>query len=247
MKTFTHLFLALACVAATALAQALEAPYSELLPGRQYSITVTRSVAGNDGFRELLPRTTTQSIRIETGAYTDGSLPVTLSVFPTSSADSPARTQATGRPDWEIAFKLNTNLDVRDIEGHASEGEASADVLRAILMRQLGPILFRTRIAIERKLAYSVEVLTSAPAPDQPRTTAISYKLKYEPRETPQEPTAIVSSTGSARFNTEEQFYVDRRLEERSEMYVGDTGVGTEQRVIRMDETTVYQVTVTRN
>lgn len=241
MKTVPYLFLALACYAAAASAQSLETPYSELLPERQYTVTITKSIAGNDGFKEMLPRTTTQTVIIETGALASGSLPVMFSVYPTHSADAQGSMDATARPEWSLLFSLNSNLDVRDIVSKSSEGDVPPVVLRSILMRQLGPILFHTRIAVERKPPVSVEVVTVAPAPDRPAATALTYKLHYQAPDTPQEPTAIVSSGGTALYDTAEQFYIERRLEERSEMYVGDTGVGTEQRVIRMDETTVFK------
>jgi hypothetical protein len=231
-----------ALAAGTVAAQEIAAPSAELLPNRAYRIHVLRSVAGNDGFHELIPTSTVQDILVETGPAGDAGVPVRVRITHTVSTDAPAADPA-AKPEWDFHFLLNRNAAVVDLQAETDEGEIPAPLRQSILARVLAPALLRSTVDFGKGAKIARPSFVSGPASGGSGEYRFTGGIPVE--SAVGEPTAVTKAAGTATYDAGERFYTEHRLETHTDIHIAP-GIKTTESTTRMDEVTTYRTSIDR-
>ena len=232
MKTLT-MFVSLFILTALMLGSAADAQtlQSRFLPNREYNVSITKTLSGNDGTQDVPPSTSTQRIRIETGARSGNVIPVTMEVYSTVQ-------QSRGNEEalqWEFAFDAHDDGSLSDVR-IVSAAEAFPDELaHAMLSRQLAPVLFETLYTLTQRNQDRVIIGRQSPRDGAESFVDIEYIVDKSLSEAEQgadrEPMATEDS-GTALFNTDDQFFTERVLNEVNRIYVAADEAGEAKNVV---------------
>lgn len=232
MKTLST-FVSLIILTAVMLGSAADAQtlQSRFQPDRVYNVSITKTLSGNDGTQDVPPSTSTQRIRIETGARSGTVIPVTMEVYSTVQ-------QSRGNKEvlqWEFAFDAHDDGSLSDVRIVSAAEPFPDELAHAMLSRQLAPVLFETVYALKQRNQDRVIIGRQSPRDGAESFIDIEYSIDRTLSEAEQgadrEPMATEDS-GTALFNTDEQFFTERVLNEINRIYVAPDENGEEKNVV---------------
>lgn len=221
---------------------AAQTPQSRFLPERNYSVRITQTLSGFDGFQEVIPVTNAQRILIETGEKVGDAIPVTMTVF-TARQDDAVREEG---EQWKFSFTAGDDGSIADVQVLSSEEQLDEAVATAILTRQLEQVLFRSMYNLEAgKLKASIE--SQAPRDGAEEFIDVTYSLDrsaIEERMRAEDAPMLTEDTGTAVFHTGEQFFIERTLDEVNRIHVDMDDYGDAKDVV-MNKDLRVAVTIT--
>jgi hypothetical protein len=239
---------ALICIPVLALLFALstdaaaQSPQSRFLPERSYSVRITQTLSGFDGFQEVIPVTNAQRILIETGKKAGGAIPVTMTVY-TARQDDAVREEG---EQWKFRFTAGDDGSIADVQVLSSDEQLDEGVATAILTRQLEQVLFHSMYDLEAgKLKVSIE--SQAPRDGAEDFIDVTYSLDrsaIEERMRAEDAPMLTEDTGTAVFHVGEQFFIERTLDEVNRIHVDMDEYGDAKDVVMNKDLRVV-VTIT--
>jgi len=204
---------------------------SRFLPDRLYTVSLTKVLSGNNGMQDIAPITSTQRIQIETGPLQGGAIPVSMKVYSTvqKSRNNEEILQ------WDFHFTAQEDGVLRDIRIVSAAESFPEDLTSSILSRQLQPVLFRTVYQLKQRSKDRIVVGKQTPRDGAEDFIDIEYTVDKSLSEAEQsadrEPMATEDS-GTALYNAEEQFFIERVLNEVNRIYVAADDFEDEKTVI---------------
>jgi len=236
LSTLASMFVLFAILFGSAAdAQSLQ---SRFLPDRVYNIAITKTLSGNDGMQDVSPITSTQRMRIETRARSGDAIPVTLEVYSTIQQSRGNEEQL----QWEFSFDAHDDGSLSDVRIISAAEPFPADLAHAVLSRQLAPVLFETAYALKTRNENRVIVGRQTPRDGAEEFVDIEYTVDRSLSEAEEgasrEPMATEDS-GTALFNTDDQFFTERVLHEVNRIYVAPDETGEEKNVVMRKDITI--------
>ena len=242
MSTKSVSFIMLALFALASLAQAQQQYLAGFLPQCSYQIMVKKSHGGNDGFKDVIPQLSVQSILVETGAVGAAGLPVTMTV------NRPQRVEqasASSAPllDWKFTFTIAGTGDVKLVDSQSSDGRLPDDIVLKILGSQLDLVLFHSAYPLASKNKTTLNILDAKPAARNTVEVAFDVTENVAPHElSAGERGTVTTITGNATYDASLKFYTRRSQTEQSKMYINDDPSGAGKIVLMQTVTTVDAV-----
>lgn len=244
MKTCFRLFAWTAVFSVLFVASsAAQSPKSRLLPDRTYSVVIKTTLSGFDGFKEVIPVTSSQRIVIETGGKEGTAVPVTITIYSTvQDSRKNAETE-----QWKFTFLANDDGEITDVRTVSALEQLDEKIAFSILSRQLDIILFQTGYALQRRGGEDFIIQSQAPRDGAEEFVDIGYKIerheveeKMRAHDTPM----ATEDSGTAVFHTGEQFFMERTFREINRIYIAEDALGEEKNVMMQKDVHV-QTTIT--
>lgn len=204
---------------------------SRFLPDRIYNVSITKTLSGNDGERDISPVLSTQRMRIETGALQDGAIPVTLESYSTVQASRGNEEML----QWKFAFNAHEDGSITDVHILSSTEPFPDDLAFSVLSRELSPVLFQTVYKLQERNKDRVVIGRTAEHNGAESFVDLEYTVDKSLSELEEgesrEPMATEDS-GTAIFNTDSHFFLQRVLNEVNRIYVSADEMGDAKNVI---------------
>lgn len=211
-------------------------------PDKVYTITIKKTLAGNDGFQDIPPSTSTQRMRIETGAMTDGGIPVDLTIFRTQQRGE----EQSDAVDWRFGFTAMNDGAIGDARVVSSAEQMDDAFAYAMVSRMLEPVLFHTSYALKEANKNRVVLGTIAPRAGAPDFIDVDYTIDFSASEAKRgvaEGPLSAEARGTALFNATLSFFTERTHTEVSKIFIAEDALGAEKN-LRMDRTLKIDVHV---
>ena len=211
-------FLALFFFAAAVAVKAQTEVKSRLLPDTEYKLTIKKSMGGSNSMKELIPSTSSQMMKIETGAETDAGIPATLTVgHPERSGPQPTNIPTR---DWKFSFVATKDGQLTDIKVLAFESDIPPETGVRVFLRYVSDLLFLSVYKTDPKTRVIVTSLTI----NDKAQSEIAYSIEDEqtnPSVRSEESEPIVTTKrGAAVFDLSKKFFVSRELHEINKIFV---------------------------
>jgi len=213
---------------------------SRFLPERTYTVRISQTLGGFDGFQEVIPVTNTQRMLIETGTEDGGAIPVTMTVFTSRHGDD-VREE---KEQWKFRFIASDDGSISGVQVLSSSEQLDESIATAILTRQLEQVLFHSMYDLTAgKLKANIESQT--PRDGAEDFIDVTYSLDrsaIEERMRAEDAPMLTEDTGTAVFHAGEQFYIERMLDEVNRIHVDMDDFGDAKDVVMNKD---LRVTVT--
>ncbi len=232
MKLSRKTFLFIAIVAAAGIMSAsAQTTQSRFLPNKTYDVTIKKTLGGNDGFQDVAPTTSTQRMHIVTDAAEGGGVPVELTVYRTQQRGEAASNDV----DWQFRFTAMNDGAIGDVTVTSSAEPTGDNIAFAMLSRMLEPVLFSSTYTLRKANKDRIVVGRSVPRDGADSFIDVDYTIDNSASELEQgasrEPVAT-ESKGTALFNTDLQFFTERRHSETNKIFVAQDALGDEKNVV---------------
>lgn len=239
---FRTIALSLIVVLVTAGAMTAQDAASRFQPEKTYTVTIKKTLSGNDGFQDLPPTTSTQRMRIVTEAETGGGIPVEVTVYRTQQRGM----EASNDIDWQFRFTALNSGAIGDVQVTSSVEPIDDNLAFAMLSRMLDPVLFNTAYVLRKANEDRIVLGRTAPRDGAANFVDVDYTIDFSASEAARgadrEPMAT-EARGTALFNTDLTFFTERTHNEVSKIFVAEDALGSEKNV-RMDKTLRVEVSV---
>ncbi|MDH7515797.1 MAG: hypothetical protein QHI48_07990 [Bacteroidota bacterium] len=237
-----------AAVAVSRPAQAQQEKVSaKLLPERVYTVLIKKSYAGNDGFREIVPQVSEQTVRIETEKAGASGMPAVLIAERPRRVDEKTGRLGERRREWEIHFTVKPDGDIGDISAASSDdGEAPEPLAKSVLLSHLDAVLFLSGYPIDRK--GKPRTIVTSSRDDGNGFVVVEYRLEDESgleRYPGAGEGTVTTAGGTALFSRADEFFTSRRHESVTTVHLIDNATG-ESRTVTMSETTLTETTIAK-
>jgi hypothetical protein len=230
--------------ATTALAQ--QQYLAGFMPNSNYQILVKKTHGGNDGFKDVIPQLSAQSILVETGEVTATALPVTMTVYRAQRIET-AKSSDAPMLDWKFTFTVAAGGEITLVDAQSSDGRLPDDIVRRILAAQLDVVLFQSGSPLDAANRPNITILSATPASDGTVNIGYDVTQKGPERElSAGERGTVTTITGSATYDPALKFYTKRAHTEQSKMYINDDPTGEGKIVVMKTVTTVDAVVSVR-
>ncbi len=238
------LFLSAVLLLAVPMLRAQQTDFAPTLqPDRSYTFTIKKSHSGNDGFKDIIPQGSEQTIVIETGPANPAGLAATMRI---ERPESVEKRKAAGAPtrEWLFSFRVRDDGALVDITSESSDGEVPESLNRTVLSSQLRQLLFLPRLQLGPAASAQPIIVSQRAAADGAVT--ITYEMTQAQAESAPDgsPATIVTQGGTAVYSTAEKFFTQRSHIETSKMFMPADPASGEQRVVTMVVTTNYSVRI---
>ncbi|MBE0643802.1 MAG: hypothetical protein IH600_06955 [Bacteroidetes bacterium] len=232
MKLSRRTILFIAIIAAASVGSAMaQTTQSRFLPNKTYDVTIKKTLGGNDGFQDIAPTTSTQRMHIVTDAADGDGIPVELTVYRTQQRGEAASNDI----DWQFRFTAMNDGAMGDVSVTSSAEPTESSLAFAMLSRMLDPVLFNTAYTLRKANKDRIVLGRSAPRDGAASFVDVDYMIDYSASELEQgasrEPLAT-ESKGTALFNTDLQFFIERNHHETSKIFVAQDALGDEKNVL---------------
>lgn len=220
---FISFFALLVAVAPVLWAQS--APVARLQPEKAYRATVVKTLAGNDGFREIIPSTNEQIITVETEEQGASGVPAVLTVFRASDEGQ----ASSGETDWRFRFTIAPDGDLREITVLDAQEPLSESIAYAMLSKHLAQLLFVTDYRLKEGTLPNVTIMERGEADG-----AVTFKYtiaQNEERSAGGQPISA-SVKGNAKYDSALGLYTQRLLKHEDRIYVAEDAIGEEKEVV---------------
>ena len=227
-------------------AQAQQKVLAEFTPSTTYRIVVKKSHGGNDGFREVIPQLSVQSILIETGAQGASGIPVTMTVNRSRSLDAAKSAGAAEVIDWKFTFTVSPSGEMTGLDAQSSDGAVPKEVVANMLGAQLHQLLFQSAYALGATSSSAVAILSSANS--SATVTDITYDIADLSGERPHdvgERGTVTTRTGTASYDASAKWFLQRTLTELSKLYIPDDAAG-DGKIVQVLTVTTIDAAVTK-
>ncbi len=236
LRTLSGIAILLALAASS---QAQTEIASRFLPNKEYSITLSKALSGNDGYRDVVPSSNTQRYVIRTGALDGSSFPVEMTVFTPLQSGISAQTE---RVDWDITFTASQEGEISDVEIKSSTESMQQSLAKSILDRHLGDLLFAPVYKLELGRNAGKAMVERAVRRDG---TGELYDVTYvvdlpELKETGA-PMAQQAG-GHGVFDAQLGFFTELVKKEMSKIFVYEDAKGEENHIVMHKDTSVITV-----
>jgi hypothetical protein len=243
MKHFIHgiSFFLVALLVAAGAATAQQTA-SRFVPDKNYTVTIKKTLSGNDGFQDLPPTTSTQRVHIVTGAAAGGGVPVEATVYRTQQRGE----EASNDIDWQFRFTAMDDGSIGDLQVTSSAEAIDDNLAFAMLSRMMEPVLFHTVYSLRKANKDRVVLGTARPRDGARNYIDVEYTVDFSASEadkTVERGPLATEARGTALFNTDLQFFTERTHNEVSRIFIAEDALGSEKNV-RMDRTVRVEVVV---
>ena len=214
---------------------------SRLLPDRTYAVMIKNALSGFDGFKEVIPVTSTQRIVIETGSKAGTAVPCTITIYSTvQDSRKNAETE-----QWKFTFLANDDGKITDVKTVSALEQLDEKIALSILSRQLGTVLFQTGYALQRRGGEDVTIQSQTPRDGAEDFVDISYKIErheVEEKMRAHDAPMATEDSGTAVFHMGEQFFLERTFREINRIYIAEDALGEEKNVMMQKDVRVEAV-----
>lgn len=215
---------------------------SRFQPNKTYSVTVKKTLSGNDGFQDMPPTTSTQRVRIVTDAAAGGGIPVEVTAYRTQQRGQ----EASNDIDWQFRFTAMDDGTLGDVRVTSSAEQIDDNLAYAMLSRVLEPVLFETVYRLRKANKDRVVIGRSAPRDGARNFVDVDYTVDFSASEAEkgvERGPLATEAKGTALFNSDLNFFTERTHTEVSKIFVAEDALGSEKNV-RMDKTLRVEVVV---
>ena len=236
-NVFKSIAILLLVIMTSGILAAQEAPKARLLPNKQYRVIVKKTLAGNDGFREIIPNASIQTVIIETGSPDASGIPATL----TANRDVPAeQSDASPSADWVFRFAIAPDGALTDVSVVSGEEQISEKLAYGLLSKYLGAVLFSTEYKLKDGTLPNI---TLAERGESGGAVTFKYTVPQNSERTAGGQPIVANIKGDAHYDTALGMYTRRTVKQEDRIYVAEDAVGEEKEVIMRRDIT-YEVTV---
>jgi len=217
---------------------------SEIRSGMTYRFLIEKSIAGNDGQKDITPTSSRQVAVLEAGSASAKGIPVKLIVDYPGNVENPSSESAVKTHEWEFDFTITPAGEIADIVALTDEGEIPQPLNRRLLFQRLHELLFVSEYKTgleegDRPLVSNTNSTTN--------TVEVNYSVGGDALEQPPDEDVaegmVTVREGTAVFDTVARFFVKRTDTEMSRIYVPASDLAAEK-VVVLTTTTHYTVTV---
>lgn len=215
---------------------------SRFQPNKTYSVTIKKTLSGNDGFQDMPPTTSTQRVRIVTDAAAGGGIPVEVTAYRTQQRGE----EASNDIDWQFRFTAMDDGTLGDVRVTSSAEQIDDNLAYAMLSRVLEPVLFETVYRLRKANKDRVVIGRSAPRDGARNFVDVDYTVDFSASEAEkgvERGPLATEAKGTATFNSDLNFFTERSYNEVSKIFIAEDALGSEKNV-RMDKTLRVDVVV---
>ena len=215
---------------------------SRFLPDKVYTVTIKKTLAGNDGFQDIPPSTSTQRMRIETGPAANGGIPVDLTIFRTQQRGE----EQSDAVDWRFTFTAMNDGAIGDARVVSSAEQMDNEFAYAMVSRMLEPVLFHTTLTLKEANKNRTVIGKTVARPGATDFIDVEYTIDFSASEAERGVAGgplTAEARGTALFNAALSFFTERKHTEVSKIFIAEDALGAENN-LRMDRTLGGEVRV---
>jgi hypothetical protein len=209
---------------------------SRFLPDKEYLLTVTQTVTGHDGEKDVAPGGTSQLYTIRTGAASGGAMPVSMTVHTPRQL---TQGDDAVRVEWEFTFTIHDDDSFGTIALRSAGESGDATLVTSVLHRNLSTLLFAPPYKLESGRNTGTPIVERAvPRDGAGELYDVTYVLEMPQLKETGSP-MTQHAGGHGLFDAQLGFFTEFVRLERSTIYVYEDALGDGKQIVIERETRI--------